>query len=130
VNSPGWDFGGRPTPDGRYLMFTSNRAYTDRPLDRALDYRELLAKIRAPGNGLRDVYRVEMASLDLPRCGAAARASPASRDQAATTSGAVTTPSAVSSRKRASHSARSLAGGGGTPSAAARGAMLATLSAM
>jgi Tol biopolymer transport system component len=69
VNSAGWDFGGRPTPDGRWLVFTSNRAYTDRPLERTLDYRGLLATIRSPGNGLRDIYRVEMASLDLgPEC--------------------------------------------------------------
>lgn len=68
VNSAGWDFGGRPTPDGRWLLFTSNRGYTDRPLDRALTYRELLGKIRSPGNGLRDVYRVPMASLELPGC--------------------------------------------------------------
>lgn len=71
VNSPGWDFGGRPTPDGRWLMLTSNRAYTDKPLDRTLTYAELLAKIRSPGNGLRDIYRVEMSSLDLPQCAGA-----------------------------------------------------------
>ncbi len=68
VNSPGWDFGGRPTPDGRWLMFTSNRAYTDRPPDETLDYAQLLKKVRSPGNGLRDIYRVAMSSLDLPQC--------------------------------------------------------------
>ena len=68
VNSPGWDFGARPTPDGRWLMFTSNRGYTDQALDHALDYAGLLKKIRSPGNGLRDIHRVEMSSLDLPRC--------------------------------------------------------------
>jgi WD40 repeat protein len=74
VNSPGWDFGPRPTPDGRWLVFTSNRAYTDQPLEHALDYRSLLAKIRSPGNGLRDIYRVEMATLDLgPECPGVAR---------------------------------------------------------
>lgn len=68
VNSSAWEFGARPTPDGRWLMFTSNRGYTDQPLDRALDYADLLKKIRSPGNGLRDIYRVEMSSLPLPRC--------------------------------------------------------------
>ena len=70
VNTAGWEFGGRPTPDGRWLMFTSNRGYTDRPLTRPLSYPELLRTIRSPGNGLRDVYRVEMAALDLA-CGRA-----------------------------------------------------------
>jgi WD40-like Beta Propeller Repeat len=64
VNSPGWEFGGRPTPDLRYLFFTSNRN-TAFPPDHRLSYRELTARTRAPGNGLRDIYRVEMASLDL-----------------------------------------------------------------
>ena len=50
------------------ISFTDDRGYTDQPLDRALDYADLLKKIRSPGNGLRDIYRVEMSSLPLPRC--------------------------------------------------------------
>lgn len=65
VNSTNWDFGPRPSPDGEYLFFTSNRGFTGRPLDRRLTYAELTDKIRGPGNGLRDVYRIEMAALDL-----------------------------------------------------------------
>ena len=69
VNSPSWEFGARPTPDLRFLFFTSNRALTDRPLDRRLTFRELTDRIRAPGNGLRDIYRVELTALDLAsRC--------------------------------------------------------------
>lgn len=65
VNSSNWDFGPRPSPDGEYLFFTSNRGFTDRPLDRRLTFAELTDEIRNPGNGLRDVYRIEMAALDL-----------------------------------------------------------------
>ncbi len=65
VNSPDWDFGPRPSPDGRFLFFTSNRAATDRPPEGALSFDRLLERIRAPRNGLRDVYRVEMDALDL-----------------------------------------------------------------
>jgi len=69
VNSPAWDFGPRPSPDGRFLFFTSNRSETDRPPDVAPTFRRLLERIRGPRNGLRDVYRVEMAALDLrPPC--------------------------------------------------------------
>jgi hypothetical protein len=69
VNSQGWDFGPRPTPDGRWLVFTSNRTDSDRPYESVLSYRELIAKIRAPGNGLRDIYRIPMGALDLgPPC--------------------------------------------------------------
>jgi hypothetical protein len=65
VNSPAWDFGPRPSPDGRYLFFTSNRAMTDQPPAEALSFASLLARIRGVQNGLRDVYRVETAALGL-----------------------------------------------------------------
>jgi len=69
VNSPAWDFGPRPSPDGRFLFFTSNRSVTDRPLASALRFKALLERIRGPQNGLRDVYRVETKALDLrPPC--------------------------------------------------------------
>jgi hypothetical protein len=63
VNSPSWEFGPRPSPDGRFLFFTSNRSAP--PRDRALTFTELVARLRSPGNGLRDVYRIETAALDL-----------------------------------------------------------------
>jgi hypothetical protein len=65
VNSPDWEFGARPTPDLRFLFFTSNRTWTRRPPERRLSFAELTGKLRAPGNGLRDIYRVEMAALPL-----------------------------------------------------------------
>jgi hypothetical protein len=69
VNSPAWDFGPRPSPDGRFLFFTSNRTASDFPAARALSFDDLLARVRAPGNGLRDVYRIETKALDLTsRC--------------------------------------------------------------
>jgi len=75
VNSKGWDFGARPTPDGKWLVFTSNRAFTDQPLARSLGYRELLDLLHAPGNGLNDLYRIPWSALDLgPPCAASAGA--------------------------------------------------------
>ena len=65
VNTAGWEFGAKLTPDGRRLLFTSTRGRFDRPLDRRLDYRELLSVIRGPGNGLRDIWQVDAAALDL-----------------------------------------------------------------
>jgi hypothetical protein len=65
VNSPAWEFGARPSPDGRYLFFTSNRGFASSPLERPLSFPELLHRIRGPGNGLRDVYCIEMSALDL-----------------------------------------------------------------
>lgn len=65
VNTTGWEFGARLTPDGKRLLFTSTRGRFDRPLDRRLDYAGLLDAIRGPGNGLRDIYQVDAAALAL-----------------------------------------------------------------
>lgn len=65
VNSTGSEYGAKPSPDGKYLFFCSNRALADKPLDRRLDYAELTAKLHAPGNGLNDIYQVDMSALDI-----------------------------------------------------------------
>ena len=63
INSRGWDFGPRLSPDGRWLFFTSNRGFADRPLPRALSYDELERALHAPGNGLRDIYVIDAKAL-------------------------------------------------------------------
>jgi Tol biopolymer transport system component len=65
VNSPAWDFGPRFSPDGTTFYFTSNRSDLDVPPERPLDAAAWMARISGPGNGLRDVYRVDAAALDL-----------------------------------------------------------------
>jgi hypothetical protein len=62
INTPAWDFGPRLTPDGSTLLFTSSRA-PGRKRDHALSYHELITKLHAPGNGLRDIYYVSVAAL-------------------------------------------------------------------
>lgn len=66
INSVGWEFGPKISPDGNYLFFTSNRSFFDQPLDRRLNYQELQKKLRSPGNGLRDIYQVDVSVLPLP----------------------------------------------------------------
>jgi Tol biopolymer transport system component len=65
INSKGWEFGAKISPDGKYLFFTSNRGFTDTPLVRPLNYKDLIDKIRNPGNGLRDIYQVDVSALHL-----------------------------------------------------------------
>jgi len=67
VNSAGSEYGAKPSPDGKYLFFCSNRGFSDKPLDRKLDYAELTAKLHAPGNGLNDIYQVDMSAIGLAR---------------------------------------------------------------
>lgn len=64
VNSSGWDFGPRVSPDGRTLFFTSNRSRHVTP-PAPLGYDELMRRLESPGNGLRDVYQVELSALEL-----------------------------------------------------------------
>ena len=65
INSDGWEFGAKLSPDGKYLFFTSNRGVLDKPLPRRLEYRELIEAIRSPGNGLRDIYQVDASVLNI-----------------------------------------------------------------
>ncbi|HJT97061.1 MAG TPA: hypothetical protein VJ696_02000 [Rhodanobacteraceae bacterium] len=67
VNSAGSEYGAKPSPDGKYLFFCSNRGFSDKALDRRLDYAELAAKLHAPGNGLNDIYQVDIGVLGLKR---------------------------------------------------------------
>ncbi|HET7549753.1 MAG TPA: hypothetical protein VFK04_00590 [Gemmatimonadaceae bacterium] len=67
INSDAWDFGAKISPNGKYLFFTSNRGTLDKPLPRRLDYDELIKALRAPGNGLRDVYQVDVSAVGLEK---------------------------------------------------------------
>src|SRR5262249_39374830 len=64
VNSPGWEFGARVSPDGKYLFFTSNRSAFRGPPG-PMAFTELPRRLDSPGNGLRDVYQIEMQALQL-----------------------------------------------------------------
>ncbi|MCI0669400.1 MAG: hypothetical protein L0Y64_02945 [Myxococcaceae bacterium] len=69
VNSPAWEFGPRISPDGRYLFFTSNRSDYAKSPPRARTTAELERELSSPGNGLRDVYQVDVQALGLrPPC--------------------------------------------------------------
>ena len=58
INSTGWDFAPRLSPDGKIFIFTSNRGFGSHGLDRALTFDQLERRLRSPGNGLRDIYYV------------------------------------------------------------------------
>jgi Tol biopolymer transport system component len=67
INSVGWDFAPKISPDGEWFFFTSNRSFTEKPLDKRLSYVELLKKLHSPRNGLRDIYRIDIRALNLKR---------------------------------------------------------------
>jgi len=65
VNSERWEFGARISPDGRYLFFTSNRSEFDPAPAKPRTVADLTRALSSPGNGLRDVYQVDLQALDL-----------------------------------------------------------------
>lgn len=65
INSHGWDFSPKVSPDGKWFFFTSNRGFADKPLQKRLNYGELLKKLHGPGNGLRDIYKIDIGALNL-----------------------------------------------------------------
>ncbi|HET7267407.1 MAG TPA: hypothetical protein VFJ15_04800 [Oleiagrimonas sp.] len=72
INTRGWEFGARISPNGRYLYFTSNRNTFD-PHHPRYDIAALNRRLHSPGNGLNDIYRVPVEALDLqPPCAKAA----------------------------------------------------------
>jgi len=64
VNSAGWDFGPRFSPDGLTFFFTSNRSDW-KPPPAPMTAEQLERRLSSPGNGLRDVYQVPAAALEL-----------------------------------------------------------------
>jgi Tol biopolymer transport system component len=67
INSGGWDFSTKISPDGKYFFFTSNRGFADTPLEKRLTYDELISRLRSPHNGLRDIYQIDIDVLKLKR---------------------------------------------------------------
>ena len=58
INSSALDFCPNMSPDKKYFFFTSERGFADQTLPRRLNYKEYMEKIRSPGNGLGDIYRI------------------------------------------------------------------------
>ncbi len=63
INSTGGDFNQSVSPDGKYLYFSSTRGFFDTIPDRPLEYPEMQRRLTGIGNGLGDIYRIEMSQL-------------------------------------------------------------------
>jgi len=63
VNSTALDFCPIVSPDGRYLFFTSERGFADRPRSDRLTYAELIRGIRSTQNGLGNIYQIDLPKL-------------------------------------------------------------------
>jgi Tol biopolymer transport system component len=63
VNSAAREYTPIGSPDGQWLYWTSKRGFADRPLARALTYREWRDSVSSVRNGGGNVYRVRMSEV-------------------------------------------------------------------
>lgn len=68
INSPAFEVGLKFSPDGKTLFYSSSRGvFTGKPFDKRMDTKDLLGVLRGPGNGLGDIYSVDVEALGLLR---------------------------------------------------------------
>lgn len=65
INSAANEYSPAISPDGRYFFWTSARGFGQKPLEKRLDYRELMERLQGARNGLGDVYQIDLRELDL-----------------------------------------------------------------
>ena len=62
VNSAARDYSARVTPDGRYLIFTSERGLPTTERSKPWTYAEFTHAIRDVRNGLGDIYQIDLST--------------------------------------------------------------------
>ena len=65
INSSGNEYSPTISPDGKYYFWTSTRSFADKPLEKRLNYQELMSRLRSPRNGLGDIYQIDIDVLGI-----------------------------------------------------------------
>ena len=65
INSKGSEYSPIVSPDGKYFFWSSTRSLVLPSQTKPLTYAELLMKLRSPGNGLGDIYQVDITALNI-----------------------------------------------------------------
>ena len=66
INSKGSEYSPIVSPDGKYFFWASSRSLTAASQLKPLTYAELLTKLRSAGNGLGDIYQIDLSALNIP----------------------------------------------------------------
>jgi len=69
INTDASETGAFVSPDGRYLFFTSERNFTSIPMPPGLTLDAMQSRIHRTGNGLGDVYQMDLAAAGLAEGG-------------------------------------------------------------
>lgn len=67
INSVGNEYSPTISPDGKYFFWASTRGFADKPLEKRQNYRELMDRLRSPGNGLGDIYQIDIGELKIKK---------------------------------------------------------------
>jgi Tol biopolymer transport system component len=67
INSTGSEYSPKISPNGKYFFWTSTRTTIAPAQEKRLSYDELIKKIRSPGNGLGDIYYIDISALKLEK---------------------------------------------------------------
>ena len=67
INSPAAEYSPKISPDGKYFFWSSGRTTIKPAQDKPLSFIQLTNLIRSPGNGLLDIYRIDLAELNLSK---------------------------------------------------------------
>lgn len=64
LNSSDRDYSPRFAPDGRHLIFSSERGFAPDSVTAPFDYAALVAHLRQPANGSGNIYEIDVSMLD------------------------------------------------------------------
>lgn len=67
INTVGNEYSPTISPDGKYFFWASTRGFADKPLEKRQNYQELMEKLRGPGNGLGDIYQIDIGELKIKK---------------------------------------------------------------
>lgn len=67
INSKRQEYSPKISPDGKYFFWTSCRNFTDQPTGKRMNYPELMNQLNGVGNGLGDIYQIDVSALKLER---------------------------------------------------------------
>jgi WD40-like Beta Propeller Repeat len=67
INSSADEFSAKITPDGKYFFWGSTRSLIDQAKTKNWNFQELSNAFHAPGNGLGDIYYIDVSALKLER---------------------------------------------------------------
>ena len=65
INSSGSEYSPLVSPDGKYFFWSSTRSAALTTQAKRLTYDDLLNRLRNPGNGLGDIYQIDLSALNI-----------------------------------------------------------------